>query len=175
MVDLNNLYEDVKERVERAEQQQMKRRKEVGGWIREVEAMEKEFHEILQRGDQEIQKSCLGCCPRNSEMLPRPPVDELPMEATVGPQLAYERAVDTENKSKIVLTTRSQDVCHQMKAQKSIEVECLESEDAWTLFRKEVGEEILNSHPAIPMLAKVVAEECKVYLSLLSLLGGPWR
>ncbi|RVW23571.1 Disease resistance protein RPS5 [Vitis vinifera] len=305
MVDLNNLYEDVKERVERAEQQQMKRRKEVGGWIREVEAMEKEFHEILQRGDQEIQKSCLGCCPRNcwssyrigkavsekqvavsgligkgrfdvvAEMLPRPPVDELPMEATVGPQLAYEKSCrflkdpqvgimglygmggvgkttllkkinneflatsndfevviwavvskspdiekiqqviwnkleiprdkwetrssreekaaeifrvlrrkrfilllddiwegldlleigvprpDTENKSKIVLTTRSQDVCHQMKAQKSIEVECLESEDAWTLFRKEVGEEILNSHPAIPMLAKVVAEECK--------------
>ena len=305
MVDLNNLYEDVKERVERAEQQQMKRRKEVGGWIREVEAMEKEVHEILQRGDQEIQKSCLGCCPRNcwssyrigkavsekqvavsgligkgrfdvvAEMLPRPPVDELPMEATVGPQLAYEKSCrflkdpqvgimglygmggvgkttllkkinneflatsndfevviwavvskspdiekiqqviwnkleiprdkwetrssreekaaeilrvmkrkrfilllddiwegldllemgvprpDTENKSKIVLTTRSQDVCHQMKAQKSIEVECLESEDAWTLFRKEVGEEILNSHPDILMLAKVVAEECR--------------
>ncbi|KAJ9692428.1 hypothetical protein PVL29_011470 [Vitis rotundifolia] len=305
MVDLNNLYEDVKERVERAEQQQMKRRREVGGWIREVEDMKKEVHEILQRGDQEIQKSCLGCCPRNcwssyrigkavrekldavsgqigkghfdvvAEMLPRPPVDELPMEATVGPQLAYEKSCrflkdpqvgimglygmggvgkttllkkinneflttsndfevviwavvskspniekiqqviwnkleiprdkwetrssreekaaeilrvlkrkrfilllddiweeldllemgvprpDTENKSKIVLTTRSQDVCRQMKAQKSIEVECLESEDAWTLFRKEVGEEILNSHPDIPMLAKVVAEECR--------------
>ncbi|RVW34092.1 putative disease resistance protein [Vitis vinifera] len=27
--------------------------------------MEKEVHEIRQRGDQEIQKSCLGCCPRN--------------------------------------------------------------------------------------------------------------
>ncbi|KAL6334996.1 hypothetical protein AAG906_023801 [Vitis piasezkii] len=264
MVVLNNLYEDVKARVERAEQQQMKRRKEVGGWIREVEDMEKEVHEILQRGDQEIQKSCLGCCPRNcwssyrigkavgeklvavsgqigkghfdvvAEMLPRPPVDELPMEAS-GPTIGWELwdcmewgcwqnhplkkinneflatsndfevviwAVvskspdiekiqqviwnkleiprdkwetrsrldllemgvprpDTENKSKIVLTTRSQDVCHQMKAQKSIEVECLESEDAWTLFRKEVGEEILNSHPDIPMLAKVVAEECR--------------
>ncbi|KAL6334212.1 hypothetical protein AAG906_007459 [Vitis piasezkii] len=305
MVDLNNLYEDVKERVQREEQQEMKCRKEVGGWIRKVEAMEKEVHEILQRGDQEIQKSCLGCCPRNcwssyrigkavseklvavsgqigkghfdvvAEMLPRPPVDELPMEATVGPQLAYEKSCrflkdpqvgimglygmggvgkttllkkinnellatsndfevviwavvskspdiekiqqviwnkleiprdkwetrssreekaaeilralkrkrfilllddiweeldllemgvprpDTENKSKIVLTTRSLDVCRQMKAQKSIEVECLESEDAWTLFRKEVGEEILNSHPDIPMLAKVVAEECR--------------
>ncbi|KAJ9692441.1 hypothetical protein PVL29_011481 [Vitis rotundifolia] len=68
---------------------------------------------------------------------------------------------DTENKSKIVLTTRSQNVCHQMKAQKSIEVACLESEAAWALFRKEVGEEILNSHPDMPMLAKVVAEECK--------------
>ncbi|RVW34089.1 putative disease resistance protein [Vitis vinifera] len=265
MVDLNNLYEDVKERVERAEQQQMKRRKEVGGWIREVEAMEKEVHEILQRGDQEIQKSCLGCCPGIvAEMLPRPPVDELPMEATVGPQLAYEKSCrkinneflatsndfevviwavvskspdiekiqqviwnkleiprdkwetrssreekaaeilrvmkrkrfilllddiwegldllemgvprpDTENKSKIVLTTRSQDVCHQMKAQKSIEVECLESEDAWTLFRKEVGEEILNSHPDIRCLQRLLLKSAEVYLSLLSLLGGPWQ
>ena len=42
MVDLNNLYEDVKARVEHAEQQQMKRGKEVGGWVREVEDMEKD-------------------------------------------------------------------------------------------------------------------------------------
>ncbi|CBI36176.3 unnamed protein product, partial [Vitis vinifera] len=305
MAKLNNLYEDVKAKVERAEERQMMRTKEVGGWICEVEVTVTEVKETLQKGDQEIRKRCLGCCPRNcwssykigkavseklvavsgqignghfdvvAEMLPRPPVDDLPMEATVGPQLAYEKSCrflkdpqvgimglygkggvgkttllkkinneflatsndfevviwavvskspdiekiqqviwnkleiprdkwetrssreekaaeilrvlkrkrfilllddiwegldllemgvprpDTENQSKIVLTTRSQDVCHQMKAQKSIEVECLESEDAWTLFRKEVGEEILNSHPDIPMLAKVVAEECR--------------
>ncbi|WJZ94635.1 hypothetical protein VitviT2T_013475 [Vitis vinifera] len=121
MVDLNNLYEDVKERVEGAEQRQMRRRKEVGGWICEVEDMVKEVQEILQKGDQEIQKRCLGCCPRNcwssykigkavseklvavsgqigkghfdvvAEMLPRPLVDELPMEETVGSELAYGR------------------------------------------------------------------------------------
>ena len=32
---------------------------------------------------------------------------------------------DARNKSKIIFTTRSQDVCHQMKAQKSIEVTCI--------------------------------------------------
>ena len=32
---------------------------------------------------------------------------------------------DAQNKSKIVFTTRSQDVCHQMKAHKSIGVACL--------------------------------------------------
>ena len=119
MVDLNNLCEDVKARVERAEQRQMMRTKEVGGWIREVENMVKDVYEILQRGDQEIQKRCLRCCPRNcwssykigkavseklaavsgqigkghfdvvAEMLPRPLVDELPMEETVGSELAY--------------------------------------------------------------------------------------
>ncbi|RVW34106.1 putative disease resistance protein [Vitis vinifera] len=80
--ELNNLYEDVKARVEGAEERQMMRRKEVGGWICEVEVMVTEVQEILQKGDQEIQKRCLGCCPRNSEMLPRPLVDELPMEET---------------------------------------------------------------------------------------------
>ena len=50
---------------------------------------------------------------------------------------------DAQNKSKIVFTTRSKDVCHQMKAQKSMEVACLASGAAWTLFQKEVGEETL--------------------------------
>ncbi|RVW77587.1 putative disease resistance protein [Vitis vinifera] len=44
---------------------------------------------------------------------------------------------DAQNKSKIVFTTRSKDVCHQMKAQKSMEVACLASGAAWTLFQKE--------------------------------------
>ncbi|KAJ9693170.1 hypothetical protein PVL29_012071 [Vitis rotundifolia] len=121
MVDLNNLYEDVKERVEGAEQRQMRRRKEVGGWICEVEDMVKEVKEILRKGDQEIQKRCLRCCPRNcwssykigkavsetlvavsgqigrghfdvvAEMLPPPLVDELPMEETVGSEFTYDR------------------------------------------------------------------------------------
>ncbi|KAJ9693171.1 hypothetical protein PVL29_012072 [Vitis rotundifolia] len=314
MVGLNNLYEDVKERVEGAEQRQMRRRKEVGGWICEVEDMLKEVNEILRRGDQEIQKRCLGCCPRNcwssyrigkavseklvalsdqiskgyfdavADMPPRPPVDELPMKEIVGSELTYNRICgflkdpqvgimglygmggvgkttllkkinndflntsshfdvviwvvvskpsniekiqeviwnklqiprdiweirnskeekaaeilrvlktkkfvlllddiwerldllemgvphpDAQNKSKIVFTTRSQDVCHQMKAQKSIEVACLSSEATWTLFQKEVGEETLKSHPHIPRLAKIVAEECKgLPLALITL------
>ena len=57
-----------------------------------------------------------------------------------------------------------------MKAQKSIEVTCLSSEAVWTLFQKEVGEETLKSHPHIPRLAKIVAEECKgLPLALITL------
>ncbi|KAJ9692465.1 hypothetical protein PVL29_011499 [Vitis rotundifolia] len=314
MAKLNNLYEDVKAKVERAEQRQMVRTKEVGGWICEVEVTVTEVKEILQKGDQEIRKRCLGCCPRNcwssykigkavseklvavsgqignghfdvvAEMLPRPLVDELPMEETVGSELAYGRICgflkdpqvgimglygmggvgkttllkkihnnflttssdfdvviwdvvskpsniekiqkviwnklqisgdewenrstkeqkaaeilrvlktkkfvlllddiwerldllemgvphpDAQNKSKIVFTTRSLDVCHQMKAQKSTKVECLPSEEAWTLFQKAVGEETLRFHPHIPRLAKIVAEECKgLPLALITL------
>ncbi|RVW23566.1 putative disease resistance protein [Vitis vinifera] len=77
---------------------------------------------------------------------------------------------DARNKSKIIFTTRLQDVCHQMKAQKRIEVTCLSSEAAWTLFQKEVGEETLKSHPHIPRLAKIVAEECNgLPLALITL------
>ncbi|RVW89609.1 putative disease resistance protein [Vitis vinifera] len=66
MEELKNLYEDVKERVEREEKSQKKRLRVVDGWLRGVEAMEKEVQEILAKGDEEIQKKCLGtCCPKN--------------------------------------------------------------------------------------------------------------
>ena len=288
MVELNNLSEDVKTRVEIAEQQQMIRRREVDGWLNGVEKMVNEVDEILQSGEEEIQKRCLRSCPRwncwssykigkkiseklnavsvqiskgrfdeVADMLPRPRVDKMPMEETMGSDLMYEEVCcclrdervgmiglygmggvgkttllkkinnhflgtstdfeiviwavvskspnseniqeviwnklqiphriwetgssndekaaeifrvlstkkfvlllddvwerlglleigvpypDAQNKSKIVFTTRSKDVCHQMKAQKSMEVACLASGAAWTLFQKEVGEETL--------------------------------
>ena len=66
MEELKNLYEDVKERVEREEKRQKKHLRVVDGWLRGVEAMEKEVQEILAKGDEEIQKKCLGtCCPKN--------------------------------------------------------------------------------------------------------------
>ncbi|KAL6334211.1 hypothetical protein AAG906_007458 [Vitis piasezkii] len=262
--------------------------------------MVNEVDEILQIGEEEIQKRCLRSCPRwncwssykigkkiiseklvavsgkmgkghfdvVAEMLPRPLVDELPMEETVGSELAYgricgfikdpqvgimglygmggvgkttllkkinndflttssdfdvviwdvvskppniekiqeviwnklqlsrdgwesrstkeQKAVeisrvlktkkngvphpDARNKSKIIFTTRSQDVCRQMQAQESIKVECLSLEAAWSLFQKKVGEGTLKSHPHIPRLAKIVAEECNgLPLALITL------
>ena len=66
MEELKNLYEDVKERVEREESLEKKRTHVVDGWIQRAEAMEKEVNELLAKGDEEIQKKCLGtCCPRN--------------------------------------------------------------------------------------------------------------
>ena len=66
MGELKNLYKDVKERVEREEKLQKKRTHVVDGWLRNVEAMEEQVKEILAKGDEEIQKKCLGtCCPKN--------------------------------------------------------------------------------------------------------------
>ncbi|XP_031263540.1 probable disease resistance protein At5g63020 [Pistacia vera] len=44
---------------------------------------------------------------------------------------------------------------------KKFEVQCLPFEESFELFRQCVKEEVLNSHPEIPELAKTVAKECK--------------
>ncbi|WJZ94519.1 hypothetical protein VitviT2T_013366 [Vitis vinifera] len=68
---------------------------------------------------------------------------------------------NSQNKSKVILTTRSLDVCRDMEAQKSIKVECLIEEEAINLFKEKVGETTLNSHPDIPQLAETAAKECE--------------
>ena len=68
---------------------------------------------------------------------------------------------NSRNKSKVILTTRSLDVCRDMEAQKSIKVECLTQGEAINLFKKKVGETTLNSHPDIPQLLEIAAKECK--------------
>lgn len=67
---------------------------------------------------------------------------------------------DRQNKSKLVFTTRSEEVCSRMGAHKKIKVECLAWDRAWTLFQEKVGEETLYIHPDIPTLAEMVAKEC---------------
>ncbi|XP_031250037.1 disease resistance protein SUMM2-like [Pistacia vera] len=61
---------------------------------------------------------------------------------------------------KIVFTTRFLDVCGLMEADRKFKVECLGEEEAWKLFEKKIGREILDSHPDILELAKLLAKEC---------------
>ncbi|PIA34098.1 hypothetical protein AQUCO_03900183v1 [Aquilegia coerulea] len=65
-----------------------------------------------------------------------------------------------ENKSKIVLSTRSLDVCGAMGTDKTIEVKSLNKEQSWVLFQKKVGQQTLDADPQIPKLAETVAEKC---------------
>ncbi|XP_062086842.1 disease resistance protein RPS5-like [Humulus lupulus] len=66
-----------------------------------------------------------------------------------------------DNGSKVIFTTRSKEVCGHMEADSCIRVECLTQEKALDLFLEKVGKEALNSHPDIPHLAKVFAQECQ--------------
>ncbi|XP_073004530.1 probable disease resistance protein At5g63020 [Typha latifolia] len=62
-------------------------------------------------------------------------------------------------KRKVVLTTRSINVCGKMEVRKKIKVKCLNDDDAWRLFLEKVGEETISSHFLLPRLAKDVIKE----------------
>jgi disease resistance protein RPS2 len=68
---------------------------------------------------------------------------------------------ETNNKSKIMFTTRSEDVCAKMQAQKKLKVECLSEKEAFHLFCKKVGDETLRCHTEIPKLAYEMTIECR--------------
>ncbi|KAJ0007382.1 hypothetical protein Pint_29908 [Pistacia integerrima] len=310
--ELENIRKDIRSRVELAEQQYRKRTNQVEGWLESVRLKLEKVDNMLQKGEREIQKKCLGsCCPRNcyssyklgkevikgteavkdlknrgkefeslddiSEKLPPAPVDEIPVDKTLGmgsildevwrclddrrvmiigmygiggvgkttllkelnnkfidnrldfdvviwvtvskevnldgiqevirhklqiPDETWKTKTDengrateicrslrgkkfvlllddlwermelrdmgvpdlsySQNGSKIIFTTRSEDVCDSMDAVvKKFEVQCLPFEESFELFRQCVKEEVLNSHPEIPELAKTVAKECK--------------
>ncbi|XP_057969076.1 probable disease resistance protein At5g63020 [Malania oleifera] len=306
MSELKRAYEDVKIQVEVAEEQQMRRTRAIDGWLSEVEALEKEVNGILDEGNEEIRKKCLGgCCPINcrssyklgkrvsaklnsvvelkkkgpvidvvANRLPRSPVDDQPMEQAVGLDSVFDRVCellneekvriigiygmggvgkttltkkvnneflkarceefgtavwavvskpldvekiqqailnkfqvpeeewrtksinekatkickilqtkkyvlllddiwepldllnigvppDDKNKSKVIFTTRSEELCSQMGADRKIEVQCLKGGKAMDLFKSKVGEETLSAHPDIERLAERVADECK--------------
>ncbi|XP_004306134.1 PREDICTED: probable disease resistance protein At5g63020 [Fragaria vesca subsp. vesca] len=67
---------------------------------------------------------------------------------------------DQHNKSKVIFTTRSEDVCGFMGAQQKILVECLPWDKAWDLFQEKTGRDALQIHADIPKLAEAVAAEC---------------
>ncbi|XP_022735336.1 probable disease resistance protein At5g63020 [Durio zibethinus] len=65
-----------------------------------------------------------------------------------------------ENDSQLIFTTRSKEVCGQMRAHEKIQVQCLPEEEAWELFEEHVGKDVFDSHPNIRGLAQEVAKEC---------------
>ncbi|CAO2827696.1 unnamed protein product [Amaranthus hypochondriacus] len=68
--------------------------------------------------------------------------------------------LDDHNHGKVIFTTRSEEICGLMQANRKIKVTCLSWETSWALFKEKVGEDALNSHHDIPRLAELVAKEC---------------
>ncbi|XP_058106507.1 disease resistance protein SUMM2-like [Magnolia sinica] len=63
------------------------------------------------------------------------------------------------NTFKIVLTTRSLNVCRGMKCQEKVRVEVLSEEEAWQLFKEKLGADMVLSIE-VEVLAKLVTKEC---------------
>lgn len=76
--------------------------------------------------------------------------------------------IENNLKRKVVLTTRSQDVCGQMEVRKQIKVACLRDEEAWKLFLEKVDEETLPSSSLIELAKQVVKELKGLPLALVT-------
>ncbi|KAK9986986.1 hypothetical protein SO802_031937 [Lithocarpus litseifolius] len=62
------------------------------------------------------------------------------------------------NRCKILLTSRSEEACTQMKTQKIFHIKVLSEEEAWNLFRETAGNCI--DTPGLHSIAKEVAKKC---------------
>ena len=79
--------------------------------------------------------------------------------------------LDSQFNSKVIFTTQSQGVCRKMEAQKSIRIQCLGSEKAFTLFTTTVGEATLNAHPRIFGFDEHIVQECCGLPLALNIIG----
>ncbi|KAL6616744.1 hypothetical protein ACP70R_039014 [Stipagrostis hirtigluma subsp. patula] len=76
------------------------------------------------------------------------------------------------SRQKVIFTTRSQSICAEMGcAGNNIEMQCLGEDDAWDLFRYNVGEELIDTYPEFKDLAKQIVAECQGFPSILCSIG----
>ncbi|XP_073103946.1 disease resistance protein RFL1-like [Elaeis guineensis] len=76
-----------------------------------------------------------------------------------------------QHKHKVVFTTRTEQACGSMGANKMIKINCLKQQDAWQLFQDMVGQDTLESHPKIRGLARQVVKECRGLPLALTVIG----
>ncbi|KAK8664241.1 hypothetical protein V6N13_084039 [Hibiscus sabdariffa] len=80
-----------------------------------------------------------------------------------------------QNKAKVVITTRREDVCDLMHAQRKFKVNFLAWREAWRLFLSKAGEDVLKLDPAILKLAERIADECSGLPLALNTVGQAMR
>uniref|UniRef100_A0ACD5W4H4 Uncharacterized protein n=1 Tax=Avena sativa TaxID=4498 RepID=A0ACD5W4H4_AVESA len=64
------------------------------------------------------------------------------------------------SKSKIIVSTRIEDVCDRMDVRRKLKIECLPWEPAWELFREKVGEHLMRASKDIRHHAQELAMKC---------------
>ncbi|KAJ0638943.1 putative P-loop containing nucleoside triphosphate hydrolase, leucine-rich repeat domain superfamily [Helianthus annuus] len=74
---------------------------------------------------------------------------------------------------KILLTSRSRDVCAAMNAQKNISVNPLQEEEAWTLFERVVGKSEWDN--TLKEVALKIVKECGGLPLFIQVVGKAWK
>ncbi|KAH7674482.1 P-loop containing nucleoside triphosphate hydrolase protein [Dioscorea alata] len=85
---------------------------------------------------------------------------ELDLENIGVPQPKLIHHDQDKHKRMVVFTTRSENVCGGMEANKTIKMECLVPDAAWSLFKAKAGEELIASDNLIQQHAKDIVREC---------------
>ncbi|XP_039131095.1 probable disease resistance protein At5g63020 [Dioscorea cayenensis subsp. rotundata] len=80
-----------------------------------------------------------------------------------------------KHKRMVVFTTRSENVCGDMEANKTIKMECLVPDAAWRLFKAQAGEELIASDNLIQQHAKDIVRECAGLPLALATVGKAMR
>ncbi|KAL0796673.1 hypothetical protein Bca101_068050 [Brassica carinata] len=171
------------------EQQQMKRLDNVQSWLRQADTVIKEAEDLflmsssssqgLLSSSHKMEKKICKKLKEVEEIKSRGMFEVVAEnvggggsvsavktndEDTVGLEAVSVKAgvppPDAQNRSKVVFTTCNEEVCKEMSAQTKIKVEKLAWELAWDLFKKNVGEDTVKSHPDIAKVAQEVAAKC---------------
>ncbi|XP_043725736.1 probable disease resistance protein At1g15890 [Telopea speciosissima] len=79
-----------------------------------------------------------------------------------------------ENGCKLIITTRSKDVCGKIELDEVIKVEFLSDEEAWNLFREKVGN-VVDSSEVIREIATKVVRKCRGLPLAIIVIGGCLR
>ncbi|KAJ4809175.1 Disease resistance protein RPS2 [Rhynchospora pubera] len=89
--------------------------------------------------------------------------------------IPYPLGIADQYKRKVVITTRSEDICGQMEARKEIKISGLNEKEAWCLFEEKVGKDTLSSNPVVASLAKIVVDELEGLPLALITIGWAMR
>ncbi|KAH7674508.1 P-loop containing nucleoside triphosphate hydrolase protein [Dioscorea alata] len=85
---------------------------------------------------------------------------KLDLEKIGVPQTKLMHHDQDKHKGMVVFTTRSENVCALMEANKKIKMECLGPDVSWRLFKEKAGEELIASDNLIQQHAKDIVREC---------------
>ncbi|KAH7674447.1 disease resistance protein RPS2 protein [Dioscorea alata] len=100
---------------------------------------------------------------------------ELDLEKIGVPQPKLMHHDQDKHKRMVVFTTRSENVCGDMEANKTIKMECLVPDAAWRLFKEIAGEELIASDNLIQQHAKDIVRECAGLTLALVTVGKAMR